>query len=329
MLVREFGFSRDSLRFPKELCFIDTVFKEEHIEKDGIIYGKSFEFYYEKLLKHKKELKIQAESLDIHIKVNNDGSGKIVVGDKVVGEIPKEISQHIYKQVKYKLSSDELKEFSEKMTRSGIGGGQSVSLSIEEKKEKPWQLLINNKIATLQKLKEQSNDTFRVRPRRIVNLSKELYLPEVLDGDELSNEKFNAFFFVDASGSCSAHVGKFFNLIRTVPEKFFHSHAFSFDTDTYPLDIKKNKVVGGGGTSFSAIEERVRGEIATNKLLKGKHPDLVFVLTDGYGDAVHPEKPERWYFMLTENHLGSLPVNSNYAFIKEFKQGNNKVYKKP
>lgn len=332
MLVHEFGFLRSSLSFSKELCFIDTVFQNKHIKSDGIVYGKSFEFYYEKLLKYKAELKIEAQLLDIHIGLNEDGKEEIVVSDhngEIVGKIPHEISQHISDKIGYQMSADELKEIIEKMSHCGNEHfGREMSVKMEKEREKPWQLLIKNKIATLQKIKEQHNETFRIKPRRIINLPKDLYLPENIEEETFSNDKFNAFFFIDASGSCVGHVKKFFNLIRTVPQKHFHIHTFSFDANTYPLDIKYGKVRGGGGTSFSAIEHRVQSEITTNKLLKKKYPDLVFVLSDGGGNEVNPEKPEQWYFMLTQNSLGSLPLNSNYAFIHEFKQGKNKIYKK-
>lgn len=318
MLVREFGFHRELLDFGMTICFVNTIFSPEQIEKWNITTNKSFEFYYNLLVENKEEVFGKGQTLDLHL--GKDGDGNAVLMDdegNTIGEIPEELAQQISEKIGDKLSLEELEQL-ESATPGTESGGASISVTLEKKQRYPWERIVKNKIASLQKIKEKEIHSFRMKPRRIVNLPKDLYLPEYLEQQTKENDKFNAFFFIDSSGSCIGHVKKFFNLIKTVPEDIFNIHLYSFDTKTYLLDLDKNEVKGGGGTEFSPIEERIQLEKRTNPLLKKKYPDLVFILSDGDGNSVNPEKPERWYFLLTRNSIGCIPSKANIVMIQDF-----------
>ncbi|MFM0827348.1 hypothetical protein, partial [Klebsiella oxytoca] len=59
------------------------------------------------------------------------------------------------------------------------------------------------------------------------------------------------------------------------------------------------------------LESEIQNELnkggGTKKTLDGKevpmitkYPEAVFVITDGYGNNVKPEKPDNWYWFITE-----------------------------
>lgn len=336
-LVTDFGFHRKSLNFGVTLCFIDTVFTKEQINKYQIVHGKSFEFYYELLKKFEKYLP-KVVVLDFHL--SNDSGGGMVLKDEhgnPIIDIPQEISDQLTSKIGHQLTSEEIEDLLEKLHENyesrGSGGygrgtgsnGSPLSIALDEKKKRPWVQLIKKKIATLQKTTEKRNETFKFRPRRITNLSEDLHLPETRFDETKENDKFNIVFFLDASGSCVRHKDKFFNLVRTIPEDKFYVTLFSFDSSTYRLDIKKPTVKGGGGTSFSVLEKTVQDLIKTDKQFKKKYPDLVFILSDGDGDQVFPEKPERWYFLLTKNQTNCIPKKANVILISDFTRGENKI----
>lgn len=331
-LVGEFGFNKTSLNFGVTLCFIDTVFTEEQIKKHHIVPGKSFEFYYDLLIQYKNEISKNTVLLDFHLDGNSlngdmvlkDGDGNIIV------EIPSEIADSIADKIGYNLSQEELEDLINALKDSyqqhGTGsGGNPLAIKLEEKKKRPWERLIKNKIASLQKTIEKNNETFKFRPRRIVNLPEELHLPEIREEKFQKNDKFNIVFFIDSSGSCLKYQSKFFNLVRSIPEKKFNVKVYSFDSKTYLLDMKKLETKGGGGTFFHILEEKVQDLKINDKDYKKKYPDLVFILSDGDGNDVYPEKPDRWYFLLTRNNTQHIPKKANIILVKDFEREDVKI----
>lgn len=325
-LVTEFGFHRELLNFGITLCFIDTVFNAEQIAKHNIVSGKSFEFYYDLLVKYKESIPKIVVTLDFHI----SGSGDLVLKDQdgnLIVDIPPEIASQVLDKVGHQLNREELESLLEafKDSYGGTAGLDNVlNVELIEKKKRPWEGLVKNKIATLQKNKEKRLETFKFRPRRIINLSEDLYLPEIVIDETKENDKFNIVFFIDASGSCIDYRSKFFNLVKTIPEDKFNIHLYSFDTKTYLLDIDKCVVKGSGGTAFKPLEDTVQDLVGNDNDFKGKYPDLVFVLSDGDGNNFMPQKPERWYFLLTKNSTQYIPKSSNIVLINNFVRGNTK-----
>lgn len=333
MLVRDFGFDRKTLNFGMTLCFVDTVFTQEQISEWNIPDDASFEFYYDLLVKSQEESeqgggKGPGSPIDIHL--DPDGAGGFTLTDgngDIITSIPEEIAESIAGKIGKDLTADDLEDLLENLNQrygQGAGGGL-MSVTLEEKKRRPWERIIKNKIASLQLKRDHRKETFRMRPRRITNLAPDLYLPETVDEQHLENDKFHIVFFIDASGSCTRYVSQFFNLVRTVPEDKFHIHLYSFDDKTYELDIKNPVVAGGGGTAFQPLEDRVQQLIATDASFKKKHPDLVFVLSDGSASKGFPQKPDRWYFLLTENSTAAIPKGANVILLKDFTRNEPKV----
>ena len=119
-------------------------------------------------------------------------------------------------------------------------------------------------------------------------------------------------FFIDASGSVWDLRDRFFAVAASLPEKEYEVVLCSFDCSVYLLDMKNPEVRGGGGTSFTILENWI-----VNKL-GGIYPDVVFVLTDGVGDRVHPKKPERWHWLLTMDYRHCIPSGSATYLLSNF-----------
>jgi len=100
---------------------------------------------------------------------------------------------------------------------------------------------------------------------------------------------------LDSSGSIRPDVlDRLLAIARSLPEDRFEVEAVSFDTQVYPLDLRarRPKLLGGGGTSFQAIEDFAR--------TRRRYPDMVVVLTDGYASRPRVLRPDRWLWLLTE-----------------------------
>lgn len=135
--------------------------------------------------------------------------------------------------------------------------------------------------------------------RRFSLMDTGLHLPteyEVLDEFE-EEDLIQAWFFQDTSGSCAGYKDRFFSVAESMPEEKFEMQLFCFDTKIYETDLVSKKLYGFGGTYFHIIEEYIQARLTENPKLK--YPDAVFVITDGWGDDVRPEKPQNWHWILT------------------------------
>jgi hypothetical protein len=148
--------------------------------------------------------------------------------------------------------------------------------------------------------------------RRFTFLDKELILPTEMEIDELENEKdkIQVCFFLDTSGSCMDLADRFWKAAKSLPENKFDIKLYCFDTRVYEVDIKKGKLYGFGGTSFSILESYVKK--AEN------YPKAVFVITDGYGDTINPKYPQRWHWFLSTSHTSCVNSNCNIYQLSNF-----------
>lgn len=322
LLCREFGFIKEDLDICKEACFVDSVFSKTDIAKYKIVYNGSFEYYYDLLLLiAPKRLKVV--TIDLHDISDLEGE---------YSTVPEEVADSLVKVASESMSSDELKTLvkslsdplNDKIKSAGVTGlGSLYGIELTNvKQNRSWESIVKNKVSTLLKRDERNYETFLRKPRRLTCLQDNLFLPEFLDYEEDSNDKFNLYFFLDASGSCISYKNKFFNLVRSIPQDKFNITLFSFDTEVYKLDLKKPIVRGGGGTSFSPMEKTIQSELKTQKT---KYPDLVFVLTDGYGSHINPEKPKNWFWLMTEDYTTYIPKGSNYVSLNSFSSGDCSV----
>jgi predicted metal-dependent peptidase len=103
-------------------------------------------------------------------------------------------------------------------------------------------------------------------------------------------------------------------LVKSLPQSKFAAQICSFDCEVYSLDSTMSEIFGGGGTSFEILETYLQNLVAAGN----SYPDVVFVLTDGYGDDVFPMFPERWTWLLTCDYDTHVPSKSQKIQLANF-----------
>ena len=119
---------------------------------------------------------------------------------------------------------------------------------------------------------------------------------------------------MDTSGSCFNLAERFFKAALTLNPKKFNIRLFCFDCSVVETDIKSQKLYGGGGTSFKAIEDKIQEIVGKGE----KYPHAVFIITDGYGNKVIPQFPKKWHWFLSENYLNFIPKESHKYMLNDF-----------
>jgi predicted metal-dependent peptidase len=145
-----------------------------------------------------------------------------------------------------------------------------------------WNKILNN---VTQDKKQQ--DVWTKPNRRLISTYPELLLPSVE-----STEREDLFIAIDSSGSIDPEKLKLFlSILKNTPKRF-NIHSITFDRKCYFYDIKSNNdPQGGGGTTFSIIENYIQENFK-------KYPKCVVVFTDGFGNVVTPQYPNRWLWIL-------------------------------
>lgn len=304
MLLSGFGFKLNKLGNCPKLCLCNTTFKGKGISKD-----KSFEYYLNLLRKDNPE---GMSSLDDHSFLPSIDK-KVL--DQIADQLLKDPS----------LSQEEIEKFLEVIGEQGNEQGDEQEnnqepgdisgklwQSIQKKKVKAdkqkWLNLVAKLGRSVIKKGMKSDEQWLTKPRRMSSFDPDFFLP--FEQEEIFYEKnrFNTWFFLDCSGSCYDYASKFFNATSAVPEEHFDTRIFTFDTQVKEVEKEDNELFGFGGTSFSCLEKYIQSQILKNKI---KYPDLIFILTDGYGDMVVPQYPKRWIWINTTKTDGNIPKDSS------------------
>lgn len=286
MLLNSFKFDLDKIKNCPNICLCDTVFEEE------IPNDRSFEYYLGKL---KQTSNISMSTLDIHDFLSN-------VDQKALDQIIESITQDP------SISQDEIEEFLDHIEKDSGGEGSSqespgsisgkIRKSITNKKvktnKKNWLELVSNLSKSILKHNIKVDEQWLLKPRRLSSIKTDFFLPFEHEEIHYENDKFNAWFFLDCSGSCYSYANEFFNATKAVPSEHFETRMFSFDTNVKEIDKNAKDLYGFGGTSFSCIENYIQSQIRDKNV---KYPDLVFILTDGYGNNVDPKFPKKWVWI--------------------------------
>lgn len=106
--------------------------------------------------------------------------------------------------------------------------------------------------------------------------------------------------FIDSSGSMPSDlIERVSTLVGKLDGVTVDWHWF--DASVGPF-VPGGEILGGGGTSFQAIEDHLCGKDGAYTAGKGccrRYPDFVVVLTDGYAPEVQPSRPSRWVWLVT------------------------------
>ena len=283
-LVNRFNIDRSFILEWEKYCWVDTVFPGENIETD-----KYFEYYYGLLVKKCiDENKFQ--TVDMH------GDGQYAPdGDKLLRQVDKLLSDAAKRQIKDLLKMPVPKSETLRATSTGSGGDEASTTVWTMPKEtvnsnRKWKSLIKEFYHRSRNVWKDDDQWARI-DRRFVLMGRDLIIPSSMEVNDDSKEKVKASFFIDASGSCTDLISRFWDAVKTVPGKYFITKLYSFDTCVRP--IINEDIPGGGGTSFAIIEDYLQKEVAKGE----KYPEIVVVISDLAGDVVTPQFPKRWHWI--------------------------------
>lgn len=332
-LVRDFGFDRDSILNEGDLCWTDTVFKgRDPLPPDN----EMFEFYYNLFEKcygpgggpgeggeGRGDNSMGGHSdgegtVDDH-SFMKPGEGEEESGDwdKVVDKLNEGISEEEKEGIKNlvdKHFQQDGKPSSKKNQKAGTGTGGIWTFAGKKKvkKKKKWETVIKKWSRKYLKDERKEVEQWARINRRMSMLPTNMFLPSEMEIDDTYEDphKIKVYFFLDTSGSCWGLKDRFFDAALSLPTDRFDVRLFCFDTTVKETTLESRKVYGGGGTAFNIIEAHVQKEMRKEE--KGKYPEAVFVITDGYGNHVKPEAPQKWYWFLTQGGSKSyIPKESN------------------
>jgi len=307
-LIKKFGFNRQEVDEKNELCWIDTSFKKELCDK--INNNESLEYYYNLLKENGNDNNLI--TLDDHSNFgSNIDSKKESDNEEGIKNIVDSLEEALTDEEK-----ESLKESLDNVEKSQAGNVAGNIWKLMSTKyvapKRKWETVIK-KWCTKQ-IKDSIKDVeqWTRTNRRFTFLDKELILPTEMEIDELENEKdkIQVCFFLDTSGSCMDLADRFWKAAKSLPENKFDIKLYCFDTRVYEVDIKKGKLYGFGGTSFSILESYVQKA--------EKYPKAVFVITDGYGDTINPKYPQRWHWFLSTSHTSCVNSNCNIYQLSNF-----------
>ena len=304
-LVNRFGFIRENIKGWEELCWVDTIFKNKKINNLDIPQDETAEYYLNLIKRvYSNDKNFMQKLVDTH--EFGEGDDK-----ELFAKLNEGLSQE---------EKESIKKFYDKHTDKTIAGSHSGNIlhfashskiSVKKKWESVVKKWSQSRIVSTGK----DNYQWARKHRRFMFLETGFFLPsefEVEDFD-LEKGKLKVLFFLDASGSCWHLKDRFFAAAESLPKKHFDVDLFSFDTQIFTTDFKQRKIKGGGGTSFSIIENYIQNNY------KDKYPDGVWIMTDGYGDTVHPAYPENWFWFLSQHSTSQyIPKNSNKFELEDF-----------
>lgn len=304
MLCKSFEFSRDFLddRLKIDGCWYDTVFNKTVPENE------SSEYYFNILRRSPKNLP-KAFRMDDH---------NVMKDEDVKGVLEKLNELGVFGALDPNFTCA-IPQKERDNTRSPTGTGSWTTVDVKAVKKKKWETVIKKWEKATIKEKFDSTDRWdRTNPRYSQIINKDVHLPttcNVLD-EYREKTKIDVFFFLDTSGSCYHLKDRFFKAAKSLDPKKFNIRLFCFDTEVKETTLESGKIYGGGGTSFGIIEKAIQDDM---KKTKNKYPKAVFLITDGHGDNVTPEKPDRWFWFLTaQNSKSYIPSKSKTFLLSNY-----------
>lgn len=301
-LVR-MGWERKNLNVGR-IAFVDTVFGDN----SNTSKFESSESYYEKLNKTTNNQNLVGSLIKVDENYLNSTKGKINI-DSILGDVEDEEIDSLIQSVLPDVNEGSLEDIGIKA--STHAGNRVFSFKKRVKKLKKWETIVRKWIN--KKIKEEEEIQWLFTNRRYQLLPKGFFLPSISRKEKIKEDKLDVIFFLDTSGSCYNYAQRFFDLANSVPKDKFNVHLYCFSTNVY--EVNSNKLRGFGGTFFHILENKVQ-EI---KRKQNKYPDAIWVVTDGYGNTIVPEHPEKWTWLLTQyssEHL--IPQKSKIYRLSDF-----------
>ena len=303
LLVNGFGFDKDaadaSVRAAlgsdevSPLCWVGNVFDGLNLPDD-----ECFEFYYSQYLKSFGDgnsiiaCRPNSGCLDDHSSLPQDDMDSLMQG--VASGLSRDELHTVFGIIKKHKPGG--------FAGTAFGSWALVSEQNTSRKKRSWESVIKKwERATISE-DYGFGEQWTRRGRRHASLSKNIFLPCDVEAMQMVREdnSVEVLFFLDTSGSCWDLRERFLCAARSLNRRRFDAKIFCFDTAVAEITSQRGRVYGGGGTSFRAVAQKVKEQVHG----RSKHPH-VFILTDGYGDEVSLERPERWHWFITKGGTAS------------------------
>ena len=316
LLVNRFGFIRECLQNWQSLCWVDTVFMQEVRQLPAT--DLTMEEYYALLENHFYNASCVLVDEHLFQPGGENGSLRSARASAELDSMLAGLTAGELQELRDKLG----KETTVRFQRGTEQVGSWCLVEPEPPAKMKWEDVLRKKLK--QDKEPVTKPGWVFSDRRFTSVDQSLLIPGIAEaqGRELKLGRQKCVFFLDASGSCWDLRNRFFTLVKSLPESEYDVELCSFDCAVYPLDPKKNEVRGSGGTSFSILEQWLRsprrrlGQQTPTKIQP--YPDIVIILTDGYGDKVKPFHPERWHWLLVENHREFISRDSVTYLLTDF-----------
>lgn len=297
MCVEKLGFRRYEIDPKMEYCWIETCFKDySNIER-----GQSVDYYYMKLME-------QAEGGG---EGDGEGEGQASgMGGKVLDDhMPLDAdAQKEFMDKMDKSLSDDDKEYLQKMAGDSSDYKWTI-IRVPVVKKRKWETVIRKWSVKAAGFNEKPREQWARLNRRGALIKSKMFIPSDMEVHERAKEKkkIKVFFYLDTSGSCHHLAERFFTAAKSLPSDKFEIRLFCFHTAVNETDIAGERIVKGGGTRFDIMEANIQTLIKKEGI---DYPKAVFVITDGEGNAVAPEFPERWHWFLSHPVKQYIPKGS-------------------
>jgi len=281
----------------KNYVFVDTVFTPEEIAEHSIKKTGSWQYYYDLIMKLKPEIELRS--------ICQHGATEDELSDQVVDDI--------IRRALGEMPQGDLEKLREKIRRM-MKGNQSYAKIFDMIQQYcnrtiKWEDILSKEYRSLIAKVDTEVMNFDRVSRRHGALDPGLFLEAPNIVSKKIVHKHLACFYVDVSESCLEFSQKFYNFIRTLPTELCQTSFYSFDTEIYPIDLKDSVLIGGGSTAFDIIENHAAQ--------LPKYPDIIFVISDGAGNTVHPKFPKRWvWFLVPDSTTDYIHPDSKIHYLK-------------
>lgn len=333
-LVDVFGFKREELTHGESYCWRDTMFPG----RDDIEEDRCFEYYYQKLEEQGGAPQGQPGSGEPQ-QGQGDGKNQTVDVHDFLDDVDEEMLEAIQEAVDDlmdRITPEEVEEFEEiieqgnqdesnelqkqqKKTAGTMSGGMKKRIRLGRiVKKRTWENVVADILGRFAGMEKDVDLELWTRPnRRLGSLSGSLMLPAPVTESVRVKDRIDVWAFQDTSGSCVDYAKRFFKAIATIPDDRFRVRVFCFDTKTYETSLASGELFGFGGTRFQPIEDCIQSIMNKEGV---KYPQSIFILTDGHGDDVQPQHPDRWNWFLTEEYPTDrfIPPKSNKFKLENY-----------
>lgn len=316
-LVNHFGFDRYRISNQQELCWVDTVFPGKIVPEN-----ESFEYYFNLISKlgSCSGGDEGQENVGTGLKTPDDHS---MLGDSdwedAIGKVSDEMSDIDKSSVQgviekhYQPTGDEA-EGGLLPGVGTIGSWTFANVGMVQVKRK-WETVIKKWSLKYDRPEFKDVEQWARLNRRFSMIEDELMLPSEMEQEFEVEGKVEVWFFQDTSGSCAGYRDRFFKAAMSLSTERFHVRLFCFDTQVYETSLESKKIYGGGGTCFAIIENHIQQTLQSEMI---DYPEAVFVITDGCGTKVVPQKPQNWYVFLTTKQKSCFPNTCHFFQLKDY-----------